>query len=51
MLWCTSHYKHSFALHKAKELRNSGRYEKVRVNYTIEEDGQKYSKIYISEKK
>lgn len=46
--WCTSHYKHEWALEKAKELRKSGEYLKVRVGYTIVESGLKYSKIYVS---
>lgn len=49
--WCTSHYKHDYALNKAKELRATGKYNRVRVGYTIKENGQKYSKIYVEEKK
>lgn len=45
--WCTSHYKHDYCLEKAKELRKSGKYKKVRIGYTIVVNGQKYSKIYV----
>jgi len=45
--WSTSHLKHELCLEKAKELRASGKYEKVRVGYTITEGDQKYSKIYL----
>jgi hypothetical protein len=45
--WCTSHYRHEYCLEKAKELRKSGKYKKVRVGYTVVVNGQKYSKIYI----
>ena len=49
--WCKSHYRHSFCLLKAKELRAKG--NKVRIGYTIKEYDprvnriEKYSKIYI----
>lgn len=51
--WCTSHYRHQFCLDKAKELRKSGKYEAVRVGYSIVEydsrTGQmeKFSKVYL----
>lgn len=46
--WCTSHYRHEYCLQKARELRSSGKYQRVRVGYNIVENGQKYSKIYVS---
>ena len=49
MLYAKDHYKHDWCLKKAKELRESGNYAKVRVGNTIKENGEKYSKIYVYE--
>lgn len=50
--YCTSHYKHEYCLEKARELRKTGKYiyKAVKVGYTIIEDGQKYSRIYVAKK-
>lgn len=42
-----SYLVHDFCLEKAKELRASGEFLKVRVGSTIVEEGRKYSKIYL----
>lgn len=47
MLYAKSHMQHDYCLKKAKELRQTGEYSKVRIGNTIQEDGQKYSKIYV----
>ena len=52
LLWDKSHIKHDYALAKAKELRESGKYKSVRVGYTITDrdvngDLSKFSKIYL----
>ena len=43
----SSYLDHGFCLEKAKELRASGEFLKVRVGSTIVEEGRKYSKIYL----
>lgn len=47
--YCTSHYRHEFCLKRAKELRESGKFLKVRVgsSFVERENGEKYSKIFV----
>ena len=52
MLYAKDYYKHDYCLKKAKELRKTGKYKKVRVGNTIIDDwdNEKNSKIYVYEK-
>lgn len=45
ILWCTSHYKNTFAKEKAKELRRQG--YNVKLGNYIKENGNTYCKIYL----
>lgn len=47
MLYAKDHYKHEWCLKKVKELRELGKFDKVRIGNTIKENGEKYSKIYV----
>ena len=56
MPWCTTHYRLEWSKQKAKELRKSGKYEKVKLGYYMKDrdcEGNisTFVKIYVIKKK
>jgi len=48
--YCTSYYETGFCKTKARELRQSGEYDAVRLGSYLKENGKTYCKIYVKRK-